>query len=102
MDNFVEAIDIEKLPPGRSTTVTIGDTVIALYNVDGAVYATADGCAHAGSSLGWGKLDGKIITCRAHGMRYDVTTGKVVGNADVGVQSYPAKIEGGKVLVAVD
>ena len=98
---FVEALDAEKLPAGKCTTVTLEGKSIALYNVDGRFYATADACAHAGSSLGWGILEGKIVKCRAHGMRFDVTTGKVVGNTDVGVNTYPAKVEDGKIFIDV-
>ena len=60
-----------------------------------------DTCLHQGMSLGWSRLDGKIVTCRGHGMRYDVTTGKVVGGADIGVNPYHVKVENGKILVAV-
>ena len=30
--------------------------------------AIGDSCAHAGASLGSGKLNGRIVTCRAHGL----------------------------------
>lgn len=102
MPDFVEAIDLDALPPGKSTTVSIDDKNVALYNVGGEVYATDDACIHAGSSLGWGILEGKVVRCRAHGMRFDVTTGNVVGSTDIGVRSYPTRIANGKVLVCPD
>jgi 3-phenylpropionate/trans-cinnamate dioxygenase ferredoxin component len=98
---FTEVLDAEKLAPGRSTTVTVNGRRVALYNVGGQVYATDDACPHAGSSLGWGILEGKFIRCRAHGLRYDVTTGGALGNPEVCVKSYPAKIEGGKIYVSL-
>lgn len=100
MAELVEVLDSEKLPPGRSTTVTVDGKNIALYNVDGKVYATDDACIHAGFSLGWGILEGKIIQCRAHGMKYDVTTGNVVGG-EAGVKSYETEVRDGKILVAI-
>lgn len=60
-----------------------------------------DGCLHAGVSLGAGKLEGTVVTCRAHGWRYDVTTGCTKHVPDYGVKSYPVKIVDGKILVAV-
>jgi len=98
---FVEALDLMDLPPGRSTTVTIDGKQIALFNVDGQVFATDDSCPHAGGSLGWGILEGNVVKCRSHGLRFDVTTGRVVGGGALEVISYPAKVEAGKIFVAV-
>ena len=56
---------------------------------------------HAGASLGAGKLAGRIVTCRAHGLRYDVSTGRVTSSTGLGVETYPVKVESGRILVAV-
>ena len=66
-----------------------------------AVYATDDGCLHHGASLGFGKLDGNVVTCRAHGWKYDVTTGKTLYVPDYGVGCYPVKIVDGKIFVSL-
>jgi nitrite reductase/ring-hydroxylating ferredoxin subunit len=101
MPDFVEVGRLEELPTGKGTTFSIDGKEIAVFNVDGELYAMDDTCLHQGMSLGWSQLDGKIVTCRGHGMRYDVTTGKVVGTQDMGVKTYPVKVEGGKILVSV-
>lgn len=77
------------------------DKDVAFFNVDGNIYAIADSCAHAGASLGAGKLNGTIVTCRAHGLRYDVTTGQVT-TGGFGVATYPAKVIDGMIMVAID
>ena len=99
---FVEAIDLTELPPGRSTTVTVDDRAIALFNVDGEVFATDDACPHAGSSLGWGVFEGKTVKCRAHGLRFDVTTGNIVGGSGLGLKTHLTRIERDKILVNVN
>ena len=101
MADFVDAARLDRIPPGTSTVVRIADKDVALFNVDGNIYAIADSCAHAGASLGGGKLTGKIVTCRAHGLRYDVTTGQVT-TGGFGVDSYPAKVVDGMIMVAID
>lgn len=73
---------------------------MALFNVEGHIYAIADSCAHAGASLAAGKLDGKILTCRAHGRKFDVTTGYVGGDPGFGVASYAVQILNGKILLS--
>jgi nitrite reductase/ring-hydroxylating ferredoxin subunit len=101
MAEFVEVAKLDQLPPGTGTSVTVAGKAIALFNVDGTVYAIDDTCLHAAASLGSGILEGKVVRCRAHGWRYDVTTGNTKHVPDYGVASYPAKAVDGKILVAV-
>jgi 3-phenylpropionate/trans-cinnamate dioxygenase ferredoxin subunit len=99
---FVGVGWLEQLQPGQAMTVTIGDNKIALFNVEGAVYAIDDSCLHAGSSLGAGALDGKIVRCGGHGWKYDVTTGCVLGIPGLGVNAHAVKVVDGRIMVAVD
>jgi len=83
-------------------TVTVRGWNVALFNVDGTVFAMHDACLHAGVSLGTGELRGKIVRCRAHGWRYDVTTGNTMDVPDCAVTRYPVKVVDGAILVAID
>ena len=101
MADFIQVAALDQLPSGTGTTVTLGDTSVALFNVDGKVYALNDTCKHAGSSLGSGELNGKVVRCRAHGWKYDVTTGYANGIDGYGVASYPVKVVDGNIMVAI-
>src|SRR5262245_53602418 len=101
MAEFIDVGPLDQLPPGSAMVVNVEGRSVALFNVDGTVYAIDDSCVHAGASLGAGKLAGKIVTCRAHGLRYDVTTGKVTSTPELGVQSYQVKIMSGRIMIAV-
>lgn len=101
MPEFVEVARVDEVPLGKSTLVKVADKDVALFNVGGIIYAIDDHCAHAGASLASGLLEGKVVKCRAHGWRYDVTTGNLMTVPDYGVASYPTKVEDGKVFVAV-
>jgi len=90
------------LPPGTGTCFTVAGRTIAVFNVDGSIYAINDPCLHKGASLGTGKLEGKVVTCRAHGWRFDITTGNMMNVPGYGVASYPAKLADGKILVLVE
>ncbi len=102
MANYVEVANLDQLPPGRGTTVSIEGKDIALFNVDGTVYAMDDSCLHQGLSLGNSRLDGKVVTCRGHGWKYDVTTGSTYPVPGIGVAAYPVKVVDGKITVAID
>ena len=102
MAEFIDATSQEEVPPGTITTVTIAGKTLALYNVNGTLYATDDKCLHVGGSLGWtGKLEGKVVTCRLHGWKYDVTTGNMPLAPGMSLGCYPVKIVDGKIQVAV-
>ncbi len=98
---FVAVLREEELPPGRGTCVTVAGKDVALFNVDGAIYAIEDSCLHQGLSLGTSKLEGKVVTCRGHGWRYDVTTGSTLQVPGYGVSTFPVKIVDGVVLVSI-
>ena len=102
MAAFVGVAWLEQLPPGQAMTVTIGDLKIALFNVDGTVHAIDDPCLHAGSSLSDGVLDGKVVRCRSHGWKYDVTTGCVLGVPGLGVTAHAVEVVDGRIMVVVD
>jgi nitrite reductase/ring-hydroxylating ferredoxin subunit len=101
MADFVEVGKVKDLPPGRGTTFTVAGVEVAVFNVDGELHAIDDSCLHQGMSLGWSPLNGKVVTCRAHGMRYDVTTGKVLGKTEMGVKTYSVKVSEGNILVSL-
>ena len=100
MSEFIEVLREEELPPGRGMVVTVAGKDIALFNVDGSIYATENSCLHQGMSLGTSALDGKIVTCRGHGWRYDVTTGSTIQVPGYGVSTFPVKVVDGRIMVA--
>jgi nitrite reductase/ring-hydroxylating ferredoxin subunit len=101
MADFIEVATLDQLAPGRGMTVTVRGLPVALFNVDGTVYAIDDTCMHAGVSLGTGELRGHIVRCPAHGWRYDVTTGITMNEPDCRVMCYPVQMVDGTILVDV-
>ncbi len=101
MADFVEAARLDQIQPGTGSRFLIADKEIAIFNLDGKICAISDTCPHAGGSLGMGKLDGKIVICPVHGMKFDVTNGCFAGTPHFGVASFPAKVVDGEILVAV-
>ncbi len=98
MADFIEVAGLDQIQPGAGSRFIIAGKEIAIFNVDGEICAISDTCPHAGGSLGMGKLDGKIVICPVHGMKFDVTTGCFAGTSEFGVASFPAKVVDGRDL----
>jgi nitrite reductase/ring-hydroxylating ferredoxin subunit len=48
MANYIAVAGVEQLPPGRGTVVTIEGKDVALFNVNGTVYAIEGTSLHQG------------------------------------------------------
>jgi p-cumate 2,3-dioxygenase ferredoxin subunit len=86
---------IADFPDGEIRPAAMPDgTTLAVYNVDGTIYATADLCTHGEASLSEeGILTGKIVECPWHFGTFDVTSGKPTGMpCTVALQTFAVKI----------
>ena len=71
---------------------------IALYSVEGQVYATDNQCSHGQARLCEGFLLDHEIECPLHQGRFDVRNGLATCEpAATAIRCYPVKIEGGRV-----
>ncbi|MBM4418921.1 MAG: non-heme iron oxygenase ferredoxin subunit [Chloroflexi bacterium] len=102
MSHTIVVPNAEAPSPGGSRRVNVGGREIALYNVDGAYYATDDVCTHDEASLADGELFGCIVECPLHGARFDVRNGKALSLPAVyPVRTYPTRISDAGVEVTV-
>jgi nitrite reductase/ring-hydroxylating ferredoxin subunit len=98
MADFEKVAELSDLEASGSKVVKIADRDVALFQVEGQVYAMDNACKHKGGPLGEGTLEGKIITCPWHGWSFDVSTGQCTLNASK-VPCHEVKIEGTAILV---
>ena len=102
MTRFVPVLPAAEVPAGRGRPVFVDGRVVALFKVDGTVYALEDSCPHAGSSLSAGKLEGAFVQCRAHGLRFDVRTGAMRGVDGYCARTHPTRVVDGMVEIGVE
>ncbi|WP_426688078.1 non-heme iron oxygenase ferredoxin subunit [Rhodanobacter ginsengiterrae] len=77
MSDWVKVGTRSEFLPGEYKVVWDGDTPIAVYNIDGALYAVEDTCTHDGGDLAGGEVFGFEVECPRHGARFDLRTGAV-------------------------
>ncbi len=90
------------LDEGEAVQVIVGRKEIAIYNLDGAFYATDDICTHAYASLADGYIEGELIECPLHGGCFDIKTGKAMTPPVTDdLATYEVKIDGDQIMVGV-
>ncbi len=101
MAEFVKVAKVGEVPANSGRVVQVGGAEVALFNVGGAFFATANSCVHRGGPLGEGMCEGETVVCPWHGWEYEIKTGKCLTNPSAQIATYPVKVEDGDVLVAV-
>lgn len=88
------------LENGSVLGVEVNGIKVALYRIEGTVYATSGVCTHEVALLSDGYLDGDCIECPLHQALFHVPTGEVRSPpANTPLSTYPAKEEADRVLV---
>ncbi|WP_311222289.1 MULTISPECIES: non-heme iron oxygenase ferredoxin subunit [unclassified Acidovorax] len=97
---WTEAAARADLPEDDVVGVTVEGRDVALYTVDGEVFATDNLCTHGNARLCDGFLEGHEIECPLHQGRFDVRDGSALCSPlTQGVRTYPVRIEQGSVYL---
>ncbi|WAI86492.1 MULTISPECIES: non-heme iron oxygenase ferredoxin subunit [Achromobacter] len=100
--HWIKAIAHADVPEDDVIAVQVGDHEIALYGVEGQVYATDNLCTHGNARLCDGFLTGHEIECPLHQGRFDVRDGRALCSPlRENVATYPVRIEDGMVFVGM-
>ncbi|TCO64592.1 bifunctional 3-phenylpropionate/cinnamic acid dioxygenase ferredoxin subunit [Actinocrispum wychmicini] len=91
-----------EIADGTAVRVENGGHPIAVFNVDGELFAIDDTCTHQDASLADGWLDGCTVECPLHASCFDLRTGKPTGPpAKVAVRTHDIVVQDGQVYVVV-
>lgn len=100
MSNWFEVAAFNDVPEDDVIGVHADGHELALYNVEGEIFATDNICTHGHARLCDGFLEGHEIECPLHQGRFDVRDGKALCEPLTrDIRSYPIKIEEGRVWV---
>jgi nitrite reductase/ring-hydroxylating ferredoxin subunit len=98
-----KAASLSDLDDGGVIGVHVGATPVALYRLDGAVYATHGICTHAMAILADGFVEDGKIECPLHQGLFDIKSGKALcAPLTEDLRTYAAKVDGSDVLVDLE
>jgi ethylbenzene dioxygenase ferredoxin component len=102
-DKLVFICKTSDLEPGTVKRVEIGDSGVAVYNIEGTYYVTDDRCTHGLSSLSEGELMGDEIECSMHFGAFHVPTGKpTLAPCSIALKTYRVETKGEDVFAEMD
>jgi chlorite dismutase len=101
-ETWIEVCQLDDFGDGERNVVCLNGHQVALFNVDGNLYALSNRCSHARGPLSEGDVEAEscTVTCPWHYAQYDLRTGRVVdGIASAPVSTYAVEVRGGSIFV---
>lgn len=94
----IAALDAVSQRGARLVKTTYGCVAVFRTAAD-EVYALDNACPHKQGPLADGIVHGKAVTCPLHNWVISLETGTAQGADEGQVATYPAKVEGGRILL---
>jgi nitrite reductase/ring-hydroxylating ferredoxin subunit len=97
----VRLCGVGEVPVGGARSFALdGHEPVAVFNVGGTLYATADSCTHQRASLAEGELDGDEVICPLHFQIFHIPTGEArEGVTNEPIATYSVSVADGEVVI---
>ena len=102
MTDWIDIAALEDVPARGARMVKTREGCVAVFRTaDDAVFALDNACPHKAGPLAEGIVHGTKVTCPLHNWVISLETGEVQGPDEGQVATYPARGEGGRILLDV-
>lgn len=100
-NSFKELCKVSDLNDREGKRFIVDETEIAVFKVDGEIYALSNICPHQHTALIYdGFIEDNCVVCPAHGWMFELKTGKFKTGKTI-LQTFPVLIKDGNVFVKV-
>lgn len=100
MTEWIDIADLEAIPQRGARMVKTPLGCVAVFRTaSDAVYALDNACPHKQGPLAEGIVHGNAVTCPLHNWVISLETGAVQGADEGQVNTYPARVENGRILL---
>ena len=98
--NWVKVAELSEVPEGQPKAIQMEEgRSIALFNVDGKVYATDNQCPHMGYPLTRGTVRNGILTCDWHRRSFDLEGGGCFHVECDDLRTFPVDVRGSEIWI---
>ena len=102
-ENWIDAAALADVPQGDVVGLLVNGRDIALYEVEGEIFATDNVCTHGHARMSDGFLEGREIECPLHQGRFDVCSGQALcAPLTENIKTYAVRIENLRVMLKLD
>lgn len=80
-----------EINPGESRVVAVNGQEVAIFNVEGQLYAVGNKCPHRGGPLSRGRVEsgpGPSVRCPIHGWLFDLKTGRCLNQRGISIPTF--------------
>ena len=97
----VKVAQKSEIPEGMLKKVMVGKEPVALFNIEGKIFATTNICTHEFCEIDQNyTMHGEDVECTCHGSQYNVKTGEnTVPPSAEPLKTYTVSVEGEEVYV---
>jgi 3-phenylpropionate/trans-cinnamate dioxygenase ferredoxin subunit len=102
MTRWIDIATEGSLAPGEPLHFEHNGLTIAVFLVDGEVFAIEDICSHDRSPISDGCIDGREIICPRHGARFCLQTGQALtAPAYEDIETFPVRTDAGRLWLGL-
>jgi nitrite reductase/ring-hydroxylating ferredoxin subunit len=100
VSQWIKVASVSDIQKGEARAIRVGEgRSIALFNVDGRIYATDNQCPHMGYPLTRGVVRHGILTCDWHGRSFDLEGGGCFNQECDDLQTFPVEIRQNEIWI---
>ena len=99
---YISIAPLSSVAPGKPAVAYEHGHDIAVFMIDGSLYATERWCPHKRGDLSDGAVAGCVVTCPDHGWSFDLTSGACHKDGGSPIRSYPLRVVDGHIEVEVE
>ena len=100
-DTYLAALADADLAEGGKTSMTLNGWPVFLCRNEGRLFATVNRCSHAASTLVEGRIRRGAIMCPLHGARFELASGRCIGDAYRPLKTFAIRVTDGEIQVAI-
>ncbi len=98
---MIKVCHIDDLPEKSAKVIMVHDTPVAVFNVEGKIFAWDNRCPHRGASLGDGHITDTTVQCKFHLWEFDIKKECAVENEAIKLKSFPVEIREGEIFLDI-
>lgn len=103
MTGWIDIGPEHSLAEGERIIADLDGLHVAVFKLDGELYAIEDVCTHDGGELASGAVEGCEIICPRHGARFCIKTGEVLKPpAYEALNCFPVRVENGTIQIQAE